>query len=308
MAQLVTIDNFPKFNLVQVGELTADVAAGAISLPVSTETGYDTTHAVLIGEPGDETTEIAIPSLVADNALTVPAIDNDHSKGEKVYKLRGHKARVYRATKVNGACPIDDASYTAQAIVSLVPDSTETEWNDPTGNADTHCWIYTFYNDIPGTPEETQLDPSEAYAVSDFVVTVDEVRDEAGFNRNTHISESQILSKIRLAQGEANSAAVMGGYTIPVEDAEGVFKNAVLLLAAGYLMTKEWGYGWRGINEEGKAKLAEGKALLKRIEDGSITLVGVDVETQRQAVMGYPLDIDTEDDDVQPFFSVKDKF
>lgn len=307
MAQIVTIDNFPQFNLMDVGELTADVAQGAITLPVSTEGSFDTDHAILLGLPGGETTEVAIPSGVADDSLTVAAIDNPHKKGTKVYKLRGNKARIYRATKVGDSCPIDEASYTAQQIITLRGDSLQTEWNDPTGNDDLHCWLFTFYNDIPTTPEETSLDPIEATSGNLYAVTVGQVRSEAGMKNNPYISDADILEKIRLAQGEANSAAIVGGYTLPVNS--DVFTNAVLLLAAGYLMIKDYGLGSNGINKEGRDKLKDGKDLLKQIEEGDITLVGAETsgEPARKGIIsGFEDDVDDLDD--EPWFTNKDHF
>jgi hypothetical protein len=307
MAQIVTIDNFPQFNLMDVGELTADVVAGATVLPVSTEGSFDTDHAILLGIPGAETTEVVIPSAVADDSLTVAAIDNGHKKGTKVYKLRGNKARIYRGTKVSNACPTDEASYTAQGTpITLRGDSLQTEWNDPTGDDSLHCWLFTFYNDIPTTPEETSLDTIEATSGNLYAVTVDQVRSEAGFKGNPYISDADILEKIRLAQGEANSSAIVGGYILPVSN--DMFTNAVLLLAAGYLMIKDYGLGSNGINKEGRDKLKDGKDLLKQIETGEKTLDGVETagEPRRGVISGFEDDLDDLDD--EPWFTNKDHF
>jgi len=304
MPEIISIESFPPFNIIAQTELTADTAEGATSLPVLNEQGFDATHAILIGEPGSERSEIVTPSAVADESITVGACDNAHKEGEKVYLLRANKARVYRAANVDGSRPTSTASYSLLGSVTLRGDQLEQEYSDATGSSD-YWYVYTFYNDIPGTPQETDIiliDAVRGGGYSNYT-NVDAVRIEAGLVGNRFISDAQIHEQMVRAESEVSGSLIIGGYGLPLDTVPPQVQKATELLAAGYLLVVDYGPEYEGLNKDGEKKIKLAREILKGIEAGG-TLVGVDGGTigSSDQVRGYPDDTAATNEPSEDFY------
>lgn len=297
MAEFLSIDNFGEDNLLERSELSADVAVGATALGVINDDGMDTDHAVVVGVPG-ENAEIKTPSAVASNSLTVPAIDFDHKKGEVVYKLRGHKARIYRAANVDGTLPAV-GDFSLLTTITLEADNPETEYIDENGGS-SYWYLFTRYNDIPGTPEETDKDVESAVrgGNTDHYATAQDVRDESGMSANNFIPISEFVD----ARDDAEviiKGTLSKRFTLPLPEVPKILRRITRLLGASFILGGSYGVGEEGTTKESEAKYKKAMALLKQIEDGTIQLIGVadaTIGTETEAPSGYPND-DTPDDE-----------
>lgn len=263
MAELINVQSFPRFNFLQTTRLEADVSSGATSITVQNDTGFDTDHVILIGDPGNEGSEIATPSDVTSKVITVPALSNDHSKGATVYMLRANKARVYAAPNVDGTRPTTD-TYTLLDTLTIIGDKIDLEHNHEAGGSD-FWYLYTFYNDIPTTAEETDkvLTSGRRGGGVGSYVSVDEVRQEAGFKNNKFMEDSWVQDSIDDAQSEVKGTLSIAGYTLPLDQpVPGSVRRATLYIAAGFLLLTDYGVGTGSTHKEGEVKVAKGRELL----------------------------------------------
>lgn len=311
MSEIITIQAFPPFNFLQETELTSDIVEGATSLPVKNESGFDTDHAILLGSPGAEGSEIVTPSNVADEDITVGATDQSHKAGTKVYMLRGNKARVYAASNVDGTQPTTD-TYSLLGAVTLTGDVKEPEYEHVGGGSD-YWYLYTFYNDIPGSPTETSKVLTDAIRGGGYgrYATVDEVRAEAGLSRNKWIKDAFVYEKLVMSESEVNGSLVLAGYSLPLDTVPANVKNATILLAAGYVLTTDYGPEHSGTNKDGEARIARARKILAGIESGKTPLVdaqGAQITTGAQ-MSGYPDDTaEDESPSEARIFSITDEF
>lgn len=289
MSELISIENFPELNIVDESELTAEVAEGATTIVVENDDNFDTDHAILVGFPGAENAEIVVPTAVSDESVTVPALDHPHEQGEPVSVLFGAKARIYRASNVDGTVPAV-GDFSLLATVTLEADSIETDYTDDTGGSD-YWYLYTFYNDEPTTPEESDKDTFDSIRGGgvNLYVPIEDVRETAGLQNNRWIADHFIYRKTLSAQDEVNGSLVIAGYDLPLSTVPEQVKNAVELLASGYILTSNYGPQWEGTLKDGQNKIQQAKDIMSSIESGSLQLIVDDevVEAQK-TVRGYP--------------------
>ncbi len=311
MSQIITVQAFSEFNLMSVTELTADIAAEVTSLPVKNDNEFDTDHVVLIGSPGAERSEIATPSAVANNAITVPATDQPHKAGTKVYKLRAEQARIYAAPNVDGIRPTTD-TYSLLGAVTFSGDVKEPEYKHAAGGS-SFWYLYTYLNTIPTVDEETDKVLTDAIRGGNEgrYATVDEVRIEAGLVGNKWIKSSFIYEQLISAEDEVNTSLLLGGYTLPLSPVNQQVKKANILLAAGYVLTTDYGPEHSGTNKDGEHKIKMARDILGKIESGEAPLAdesGTAINRTNK-VRGYP--DDTAKDEVPSearIFHISDKF
>lgn len=287
MSEVITVENFPEANILQKTELTAHAVEGDTTLSVENEAGFDTDHPILPGQLGGEPGVIITPTAVNDESIQVPALDMNYKKGSPVYKLFASKARIYRAANVDGTVP-SVGDFSLLATISLSGDQLETEYEDVNGGSD-YWYLYTLYNDIPGTPEETDKDVSMAIRGGgvNLYVLPETVREEAGLKNNRWVTDSRILSKILVSQDEVDASLVLGDYNLPLSTIPEMVKNATMLLAAGYLLSSGT---WQGTIKEGERKIAQARQILKRIEAGELVIVddSGNVVAKSTKVRGFP--------------------
>lgn len=316
MPEIITINSFPQFQFLDETELTDDVAEGATSLPIANEDLFDTDHAILIGNPGDDNSLIAEPSAVADEAITVSSLDRSFSKGTKVYKLRANKAKVYAASNVDGSKPTDEDDYSELGEVTFRGDRVFEEYSHASGGSD-YWYIYTFYNDVPDLAEETQkiLTAAKRGGGHGDYVTVDSVKKEAGFARNNYIERSWVQEAITDAQSEVKGTLSVAGYVLPISAVPGSVRRATLLIAAGFLLMSDYGFGANAYSQ-GKEKVEQGREMLMSFLENTVALINdtteseLDVDEDRN-VDGYPDDTTKDNDETLAggarMFTIKQK-
>lgn len=308
MAEVLRPTNFDAINLLEKTELSADVASGQKVANVLNAQGLTDDDYYIIGHLAQELSELAQLDSKSGNALTAVAnYGQAHKKGDAVIKLFGNKIRIYRAANVSGAVPAD-GDFSLLATLDIEADQNFSEYTDSTGGSG-YWYKKTYYNSANGS--ETDLADAVAVRGGNYgaYATWEEVREEAGLTNNKWINPNIYQEKLTSAQSEVNTSLRIGGYTLPLTAIPKIVKNATLLIAAGYVLLKDYGTENSGTNKEGAQKLEEGRKLLAVIEKGGdlVDDTGTAIETDStpgSKINGYPLD----GDEVDPFFRRTDKF
>lgn len=312
MAETLRPTNYDAINVLEKTELSADVAAGQKVANVINAQGIVADDFYVIGPLSAELSELAQLDSKTGNALTAEAnYANAHKRGDQVTKLFGNKMKLYRAANVDGTAPAD-ASFVELVTIDIEADQSFTEYVDSLGGSG-YWYKKTYYNST--NTSETSLAASDAVRGGNYgaYATWEEVREEAGLTNNRYIPEDVYQDKLVMAQSEVNASLRVGGYTLPLAVVPKLVKNATLLIAAGYVLLKDYGVATTGTNKEGNQKLEQGRLLLKNIETKRDTLTddaGEELTTNTTGkVNGYPDDsaaYNTPSED--RFFRTTDKF
>lgn len=274
MSAKITLDNFPLVNQLEKGEINADAAVGATALTLKNNQGFAATDVVLLGNPGADGSELSTISAVnADQVtVTVGATKLKHVQHERITKLYGTQAKIYRAPNTSGNEPADSA-FTLLATVTLEPDQPSSTYNDAAGSSD-YWYKYTYYN--PTSLAETDRVQSPAVRgegdSSANYCLIDDVREEAGFKNATYITDAMIDVKRQAAQAEIN-AALGGYYSVPFQQPVNAFITDITRrLAAGLLLLEQFGAFDTQNTQNGQKKVDGARADYKDLQAGSKTL------------------------------------
>lgn len=310
MAEVLRPTNFDSINIVEKTELGSDVSAGQKVANVVNAQGIVSGDFYVIGDLGGELSELAQLDSKTGNALTAEAnYSQAHKRGDRVSKIFGDKIKIYRAANVDGQIP-DDSDFSALATIDIEVDQNYTEYTDSSGGSD--YWYKKVYLNSE-TSGETNLADAVAVRGGNYglYATWEEVREEAGLESNPYISAGLYQKKLVLAQGEVNASLKIGGYTLPLSSVPAIVKNATILIAAGYVLLKDYGPENSGTNKEGNQKLNQGRELLKKIEAHNEAVVddSGNVASHSSRISGYP---DETADDLLPsegsIFHITDEF
>ncbi len=128
--------------------------------------------------------------------------------------------------------------------------------------------------------------------------TNEKVRDEAGFGSNINIAESKVTDALNAAHDDVRGV-VSQLYTMPLAEVPAKLELIERRLAAGYLMTTEYGEQAEGTSKEGQGKIDWAMDQLAKIEDGTIVLLKSNDEPLERnpsaGMEGYPLVSDPDD-------------
>lgn len=291
MAEVLRPTNYDAINIIEKTELSAAVAAAQKVANVLSANGIIDDDFYVIGNLAGELAELAQLDSKTGNALTAVAnYAQAHKSGEQLTKLFGDKIRIYRAANVDGTAPVD-ANFSLLATFDIDVDQAYTEYTDATGGSG-YWYKKTYYNSV--SQSETNIADSLAVRGGNVgaYATWEEVREEAGLTDNRFIPEGVYQDKLTMAQGEVNASLKIGGYTLPLTTVPTMVKNATLLIAAGYVLLKDYGPETTGTNKEGNQKLTAGHNLLMKIEKGGLVLVdeqGANI-SRSDSINGYPDD------------------
>jgi hypothetical protein len=276
MSELLQILNFDDINIIEKTELASNITATATVIPLENDDGFTSSSYIKIGQ--GERAEIRQGQTLTDQNLTVsPAVTFAHIKGEQILRLRGNKIRLYRAPNTNSVPP-SDSNYTLLTTLSIEADQPYSQYLDAEGGSE-YWYKYTYYNE--DTDEETSLGNSMAIRGGQIgqLVSVDDVRKEAGLEGNDFIDQTQISIRRDQAQDEVKSVLFSAGYTLPLIDSNGdeyippFIENVALLLAAGYILSRDYGATDTVKKEEGDAKIKLAQKRLEQIRKGEISVI-----------------------------------
>lgn len=188
--------------------------SGSTSVSVVSDEGFSGSDKyVLLGEFGDENSEIKSFTSATGDVLTIPATSKDHPAGTPVYLLNANQVQFMRATTASG-------SYTELTVVTVNPENEYTAYEDTTNstgfgkarfyNEDADAAYGSYYEIIRydqddkktrGFVKQTALDRCNAY-VDGSVIS------EEMLNNEVSLCDSRIRrERIRWTQ-ESNRIAV----------------------------------------------------------------------------------------------------
>lgn len=290
MSAILNIENYGITNIKEVSALNAEQATSDTNLTLKNTQNVQANDYLLIGRPGGERSEIRLVSSAPSSTEVVIAtgLSFPHLRYDPVTVLRSNQIKIYRASNVNGTEPADN-TYSALDTVAIDSDNITTTYIDEDGGAD-YWYKFTYRNQANAT--ESDLADSQAVrgSSSDLYATVSDVRDEAGMQDNRWISDVYISSKLKAAMGTVDS--YIGGiydtpFAAPIPEQ---IAHITIVLAAGYVLQREYGSTTAGTSKDGNAKVAWAITELEKLRDGKTQLVdgSGDPLTSTEGVTGWP--------------------
>lgn len=275
--EILTLSNFDGLNETARSTAATAAAAAQTNLTLQGAAGFKTDVFVVI-DPMSEVAEIRQISSIAGTQLTF--VDNlvfAHTEGALVLQLAGDQLKLYRAANVDGTEP-DVSSFSSYSgttpnnPVAIEPDSATTVLTDPNGGKD-FWYRYTYYNSVPQI--ETDLKYSVPVRGGDYghFVSLEDIRTEAGFTNNPYVTDESIDTARASAEAEINGVLSLAGYTLPIATDVPILTVIAKLLAAGYLLMRDYGTGAEGTNKDGAAMKKEARDLLAQISGVQTVLV-----------------------------------
>jgi hypothetical protein len=171
--------------------LTSPIAVGATSIRSKNNDRFATNDRVLIGEMGQEKSEIVTVSSVTGNEVLVTgATVFPHSADDPVYKLLFDQVKFYRSTTgVNGTY-----SVVSTQTIDVDNENLTTTYNDTTGTA-AYYYKTTVYHSI-STVESDYSDPVKGSGFERNTVgrVTDELLAEFGDDAGNSVSRDELLS------------------------------------------------------------------------------------------------------------------
>lgn len=198
---LITADN-PSLEQAEKTIITDPVSVGDTTLNVKNTNIFVNTNYIIIGEEGNEKTEIKQVNAVvsSDSQLTTTATEFAHGEGDPVYYCRYNQIKFYMATSLTG-------TYTLQTTVDVDVDnpSKQTIWDDTDG-VSTNYYKVSYYNDVT-TLESSLSDPIPGGGISTNSVRyiTDQVLREAQDENEALTSRQEILDWMNECQSDVKT-------------------------------------------------------------------------------------------------------
>lgn len=272
MAVTLRLENYGVANVKEATTLNADVAAAATSVVVYNTQNAAANDYALIGNRGAESSEIKRVTAVTDaTTLAVAALVLAHDRYEPLTLLRANQIKIYRAANVDGTQP-DDGDFSLLTTVDIDSDDLVTTYIDSTGSS-SYWYKFTYLNSQ--TSAETAIGDSEAVrgTTDNYYATVGEVRAESGMSNNRYLSDVYIAERLQDAMDTVNTY-LQNSYDVPFEaPIPPMINNITKILAAGYVLRKEYGTTTTGTNKDGQTKIDWAIEQLEKIQSGDIQLV-----------------------------------
>ncbi len=257
--------------------ISADEAVGQTEISVDNNQGFEADKHAILGVIGNDTTELLKISSVSDDKKKITfasATKHIHLENAPIQYIRYDQRKFYRSTTKTG-------TYTHLASegspVNIEVDNPEgTEFEDSTGTS-TSWYKATYYNTVSPTIESSL---SDAIAVKagdvEHYTSIYKIKEEAGFKNNPHIG-IELVDRYRTEAESQAEGAVIGKYQLPFSSKPKIFQQIITLLAAGLLLSKE--YGMEAdieISKTGQRKIERAEELLQKIRDDKILLIDAD--------------------------------
>lgn len=293
MPATIKIDNFGSINIKEISQVDVEALAAQAVVALKSTQGLAVSDFCIIGQRGTERAELRRILSIADPNITLTAnLLYRHSKFEPFASLYGDKIKLYRAANVNGTQPADGSFAAVGSVVDIDPDQMATSVTDSTGS-DQFWYKFTYYNSV-ALSETSLADSSAARGGSaDTYCSIDEIRAEAGISNNQYITDADVTTQRSAAQDRINSA-LSGIYTVPfTAPISPLIQKITVLLAAGYILKREYGVTSSINNQRGQMKINEAEGYLTRLDTKDLILTdttGTDTSIPGSAsgVTGWP--------------------
>lgn len=281
-----------------LGEKTffGENASSSVStITVKNASNFKAGSFIVLGTIGNETTEIKQIDTIDEDLQSmtlVEATNFAHSKLEPIQEIRYNKRKFYRSDSEEGTFTHLSSEGSPVAIQVDIPEGTRFE--DTTGTGD-HYYKATYFNSHSG--DESRTDDSIAAKASDVehYTSIFKIRAEAGLLENYYIT-SDLIHSYRLEAEAEVEGMVANVYQLPFSYKPKILQHIVTLLAAGHLLSKE--YGMEAdieISKSGERKIERANMLLEKIMEGTLLLIGEDGSAVDRRQMFYPSGSNTYD-------------
>lgn len=248
--------------------LGADSVVGATTLTIDRAADYSANQFIRVGRKGKEKSELRKISSITGNVLTLSAaLTNAHETGDEVVRLFYDQRKIYKETAVGSG------SYAILGVAKTIeidnPDGTIFEDTDGSSSYRYKCTYFNSYSN-----EESSLADAVASYGGDSgaYCSIAEIRSEAGFDDNSYIDDGEILKMRAKATSEVDSALKLV-YVLPLSSIPEIITDITKLLAAGRLLAKQYAGIEPTFESMAKAKLKEGRDLLKQITERTLVLL-----------------------------------
>jgi hypothetical protein len=271
MSQTLQLSNFDDPNIRETAKLNADVTVNDTALTINFSDNLDAGDFLYLSRLGSESGEVVtVASIIDADSITTSAATKPHSRFEDATVLFGDQIKIYRATNVDGSLPADD-TFSFLDTTNIDYDQSTTTYVDDTGGSG-YWYKYIYRNSSSG--EETLLTDSSAArggGVGNYC-SIQAIREEAGFQNNKYINDSQVNNERQAAQDEINGE-LAGIYTIPFEvPINPMITRITKVLAAGFLLSKDYGVVNTFSTNNGTTKTKEARDLLAKIANKEYVL------------------------------------
>lgn len=171
--------------------LSNPYSAGTTSIKVKNNNRFAVNDRIMIGEMGNEATEIVTVSAVnADgNTLTVGATVFAHSADDPVYKMIFDQVKYYRSTTTSGG------SYTNISTQDMDVDNADlqTRYDDTTGTS-AYFYKFTFYHSV-STVESAYSDVigGSGWRREQVGYIIDEILQEISDQNEINVTRSEVI-------------------------------------------------------------------------------------------------------------------
>lgn len=171
--------------------LNASYSAGINSIMVKNSDRFAADDRIMIGEMGQEKTEVVTVTAAAGDGqtLTIGATEFSHEADTPVYKLRFDKARFYRSTTTA------TGTYTLLATVDLDVDNANlSTLYDDTAGLETNYYKMTVFHSI-STLESSFSDPigGTGWRRDQVGNIIDEILQEVSDNNEQHVTRNELI-------------------------------------------------------------------------------------------------------------------
>lgn len=282
MGDIFRIPNYPDINLQDNTELTADAASGQPNIAVIGTNGFAEFNLGILGTLGSLNAEkLEVSSVTATQIIFTTNLINLHRQTEAFTKLFGDIIVCYRVANTNNYPPTDTVFAANElSTTPLDVDQPVTLVTDSAGG-DQFWYKFTYRNSITGT--ETALSASIPLRGQGFghYVSIESIRREAGLLLQNQIQDTQIAERRDQAESEINGALLASDYSLPLTDnnqnpyTPPVIENIARMLAAGYVLTQDYGPITSGNTVDGDAKIKAALGILTEVQNHTIILVDI---------------------------------
>ena len=268
----------PTENII-LGEKTtfsADVAAGETTITCNNAKNFSVDDYVILGTLGSETAEICQISAIASDLTSITlssATKFKHLEDDPIQVTRYNQRKFYRSSSENGTYTELTSEGSPVDISVDLPEGTEFEDSSGTSSS---WYKATYFNST--TSVATNLSDAVATKAGDteHYTSIYKIKEEAGFKNNSYIT-TDLVDRYRIEAEAQAESSIVGIYQLPFSSHPKIFQHIVTLLAAGLLLSKEYGIESDvEISKSGKEKIDRAEELLQKIIDGKIVLLDDD--------------------------------
>jgi hypothetical protein len=175
--------------------LLSDVSSGGTSLSVKNNDSFAANDYIIVGTPGQETTEVRkIQSVSGNETIVVDALSFDHESSVTITKIDYNQVQIYRSATETG-------TYTLISTVDIQVDSPSgTSYDDETG--DVSMWYkIRFYNSTTtDTSYYSDLIEGSGYPYNSLHQMTDDILELINDKEEKYITRDEIKRKINRKQ------------------------------------------------------------------------------------------------------------